>query len=250
MARFQVPEVSEQVLSVRGVLTLEDTAGVPLIDDVRVDVPQRGEGWDSGRAEVSLPSAFEKRSALDLSMTIFPKMEIGLSQHAGGRLNRVALKYQFHGVSRELSKLGNLSFALATTYGFDEGLESSRYSRIANSGPVYVHWDANYASRTLDLGLIAGYRANPIILLFGGPFASRNKFVTTFHRNDEVSGAQTLYQSNTLWVNGINAGAEVSLGKKRRFIFAVEANMQWMSWDRIGFADRTGTLGALVGFQF
>lgn len=237
-ARFQIPEVSERLLAVRGQWTFEEPLGVAIIHDVTADDPQPGDGWDI----TTHTEAWGPPFALDLGVTVFPQTELGVSQHVGELLSRISLKHQFHGAGRESSVPGNVSYALAATYGYDDGETSG--------GSTGVSWTVDYKSRTLDLGLIAGYRATRRTLFFGGPFIARHAFRTTLQRSDEVTGSEYFHRSDTLWVHGANVGVEFGYGRKRTFVLAVELNTQWMSWDRVGFSDPATTAGLMMGAQF
>lgn len=239
LARFDIPEVSERSFALAGAASLETGDSVAVVADVSADQPEHGNSWDRDELDFGLPLG------ITMSVTGYPFTEIRYTQLSPD-FGYLSLKYQFYGASRERSEKGNASWAATLAYGLTKAEDAGSYEQASE----LIGWDTETDARTVDIGLVGGYRVARRTLLYGGPYIQRTEVSTRLTRGSDTNGTTITRLDNTLFITGANVGVEFGFGKERGFVLGIELGRAWMSWDRIGFEDRSGQLSFRTGYHF
>lgn len=157
--RLNSPEVSSSPWTLNIASGIGSLSGVYLVND-------------------SNSSKNENDSTLFIQVSVVPleglKIVASNASNFDDEITSITALYQFYGLNADKTVVGN--FSQAMSLGYTAGFKNSSYSNLSSQSSSEfnnVKWDQD--TDIIDIAWILGYRINPSLLIYGGPFFQKGK---------------------------------------------------------------------------
>lgn len=234
LVRMESPELSAKPLSVQLHTGYAEERQFTLTTDAEQQVSYGCSIFSSSNPDSSTSNRCKTRDAIyRAGLAVAPGLELGYTRHAN---HRASAKYQFAGQHRETASTGNWSQALVVGYQWQQqdfdGEVNFSTDEFVPHFTSYSEWQQKTTG--YDIGYVVGYRMNPSLLVYGGPYLYKGNLkgeqILTF-RDALGSHSETLdFDLNS---SGRQAGANVALQFNfgQYFVLQTELVYSQLRWE-------------------
>ncbi|SEA96083.1 hypothetical protein SAMN04488051_11049 [Alkalimonas amylolytica] len=247
---MESPELSAKPLSVQLHTGYAEERQFTLTADAEQQVNYGCSIYSSSNPDSITSNRCKKRDAIyRAGLAVAPGLELGYTRHAN---HRVSAKYQFAGQHRETASTGNWSQALVVGYqwqqeDFDGAVNFWTDFPDRNQRATRSEWQQKTTG--YDIGYVVGYRINPSLLIYGGPYIYKGDLkgeqMLTVQQNSENS--QLNFDLNSA---GRQTGANIALQFNFGQYFLLQSELVYsqLRWED---ARKNATqLNLMFGVQF
>lgn len=247
LVRMESPELTAQPLKFEIYGGLSDERQFTLSNKAEAEVSYGCSIWSMSDAETAqIDQCKRKQDVYRGTVSVASGWALSYTQHAQ---HRISLKQQFAGQSSEAAATGNWSQAWVLGYSWQqEDFDGPVRFRVDEGGSNLRVTDSNWQQKTtgFDVGYVIGYRVNPSVLVYGGPYLYKGR----------LKGEQILTLANSterfldLTSSGQQVGANLALQFQfaQHFLLQTELVASQLRWED---ARKHATqLNLMLGVQF